>query len=687
MRKTREPRIFDTDRCIRLGIWGLGRGMSFYSTCRALNVDVVAGCDYNAHMRENFLRACPGAFATDNAEEFLRQDFDAVLLATYCPAHAGDAIKCLEAGKHVLSEVTSFHTMAEGVRLVETVEKTGLVYNLAENYPFSAANMYLARKWREGLFGELMYGEYEYVHECLWLAYTYIDGTPITRGDTVHNWRSWINYHYYNTHSLGPMMIITGTRPTRVTALPGKQRLPGYLPLGRHGMGGIAPSLINMSNGAVVRNLMGATTNDSHIQRLWGTKGSAEIVDGHLRLRLGGGGSAPKFEVIPRWDELGELAIRTGHGGGDFWVLYYFVRQILTGEPAPFDIYAACDCTIPGILAFRSQMENGKPYDVPDFRDKAVREAYRNDHYDQERYDVEKGVFPPGADYSLTKQFSLTMRDLIWHSQTYRAFREWQRVMDDMVDPSQVIALADKAIAVMPRLQEVQKVAREMIDRYPESDGATVLKALLDISDEEKIADPGFVKELQMQKRKLARRVVSIRAKRERESRKQERTSKWLSPFVGVWQLSKLVPKKGDVSKAPAVKLSQRMGWRPITAGAPSQFVNVHDVYGDRDGVVYLGQKFKVRKTGTWTLCVGHDGGVRVFLDGRSLLCEPKRVNPSVPDRSRATVRLTKGTHEIVCALDTDKGAGWGIYFRFEVPKAARTKGLKPEFPVPVENQ
>jgi len=52
MAGSRTPAIFDTDRRIRMGIWGLGRGMSFFSTCRSLNIDVVAGCDYNAHMRE-----------------------------------------------------------------------------------------------------------------------------------------------------------------------------------------------------------------------------------------------------------------------------------------------------------------------------------------------------------------------------------------------------------------------------------------------------------------------------------------------------------------------------------------------------------------------------------------------------------------------------------------------------------
>ncbi|MCX5758139.1 MAG: hypothetical protein NTU83_06465, partial [Candidatus Hydrogenedentes bacterium] len=385
------------DKRIRLGIWGLGRGMNFFDTCKFLNIDVVAGCDYNEHMRVRFAEANPGAFVTDDAEAFLNADFDAVLLATFCPAHAGDAIACLKAGKHVLSEVTSFHTMAEGVRLVEAVERAGLVYNLAENYPFSAPHMYLARKWREGLFGDLMYAEGEYVHDVRSPAFTYIDGVPIVPGYTLHNWRSWLHFHYYCTHSLGPIMVITGTRPTRVVSLPGKHTLPGNPMPKVQGLAGIAPSLITMDNGAVVRNLMGGTTNDVHTFRYWGTRGAAEATD-RLFLRLGGTGESPKLEVKTDWGELTSLAEKTGHGGGDFWVLYYFARQILEGTPAPFDIYSAADVTIPGILAYRSSVNGGQPYDVPNFRKKKERDRYRNDHDAQPRFDPNSVCFPKSAD-------------------------------------------------------------------------------------------------------------------------------------------------------------------------------------------------------------------------------------------------------------------------------------------------
>jgi predicted dehydrogenase len=497
--------VLKTDKRIRLGIWGLGRGMYFYRTCAMLNIDVVAGCDFNEHMRATFHKDHPEAFVTDDAAEFLKRDFDAVLLATYCPAHADDAIRCLRAGKHVLSEVTSFHTMAEGVRLVEAVENSGLVYNLAENYPFTAANMYLARKWREGLFGKLMYAEYEYVHECRSLCYTYIDGLPIIPGNTVHNWRSWLNFHYYNTHSLGPMMIITGNRPTRVVALPAAQTLAGYPMTSPDSMGGITPSLINMDNGAVVRNLMGATTNDSHTQRIWGTLGSAEIIDGRLRLRLGASGESPKCEVIPHWDELGEMAAKTGHGGGDFWVLYYFARHVLLGEPGPFDIYKAADCTIPGILAYRSSMENGKPFDVPDFRDKSVRRKYRSDTYACPRYDIDKGCFPKGADARITGRFSAVMKDLIGHAQNYRAYADWSRVAADMKEPKRTVEIADRLLSTHPEMLRTIAKAQTIIAAYPRSDGARVMREMLGLIDAKAVTGRGFVRDVRQQRKRFAR--------------------------------------------------------------------------------------------------------------------------------------------------------------------------------------
>ncbi len=475
--------IFDTPRRIKLGIWGLGRGLHLSGPCEALNFDVVAGLDFNPTMRADFTRRFPKALVTDDLEAFLGSECEAVLLASFLPNHADDAIRCLEAGKHVLSEVTAFMTIADAVRLVEAVERTGLVYQMAENYPYSAANMWLARKWREGLFGDFMYGEYEYVHEVLSLAFTHINGEPITPGHRVHSWRSWLNFHYYNTHSLGPIMQITRTRPEVVTSLPGTVSLPGYVIRNAEGMGGVSPSLIRMSNGGLVRNLMGATTNDSHIQRLWGTRGSAEQVEGRLLLRLGGYGSAPKCEVKPSLDSLGEMASKTGHGGGDFWVLYYFARQILEGAPGPFDVYTSADCTIAGIQAYRSQTQGGVPLPVPDLRDPAQRDAYRTDTFRQHAYDAEAGLFGMADPPPPAGRFTTAMRDLIAATNAVCAYRHWSQVAADMADEALLARLKADAEAAEPALAAAKHEAERLIAAFPATDAARILREVLERSD------------------------------------------------------------------------------------------------------------------------------------------------------------------------------------------------------------
>ena len=89
---------------------------------------------------------------------------DAVVLANYFHEHAPFAIKALKAGKHVMSECAACSTLAEGVELCRTVEQTGKLYMLAENYPFTAFNLELARLYKQGEIGRVLYAEGEYIH-------------------------------------------------------------------------------------------------------------------------------------------------------------------------------------------------------------------------------------------------------------------------------------------------------------------------------------------------------------------------------------------------------------------------------------------------------------------------------------------------------------------------------------------
>ena len=59
------------ERRIKIGIWGLGRGGSFVRSARALNYDIVAGCDFNPDIREKFRANVPEAYITDDEDDFL----------------------------------------------------------------------------------------------------------------------------------------------------------------------------------------------------------------------------------------------------------------------------------------------------------------------------------------------------------------------------------------------------------------------------------------------------------------------------------------------------------------------------------------------------------------------------------------------------------------------------------------
>jgi len=482
---------------LKLGIWGLGRGGAFLESAKALDIDVVAGCDFNEARHGYFHEVFPNAALTKDEDEFLAMDFDAVLIATFCPAHAQHAIKALKAGKHVLSEVTAFLTPAEGVALVEEVEKSGLVYNLAENYPFTKENMYLAKLYKQGVFGELTYAEYDYVHGGSNPCAFYPDGEPMQPGNQLHHWRGWLNYHYYCTHSLGPMMVISGLRPTKVVSLPedvyslgcvhGKGRkVDGIVP----NLSAFCPSLIQMSNGCVVRNLMGGTSCNSFKRRLFGTKAAADL-EGGLHLVLGAdGNSRTTLKMDPQWEGMGAEAEKAGHGGGDFWELYYFARQILTGEKAPWDVYAASDVTITGIQALRSALAEGQPMEVPDFRDKAVRDRYRNDNFLPPHIDPAH-IFPDDQDLAITGDFAPVCKTMIPLIRLVRSTLDAMKVYD-FVQKDQQIIVIDQVKELRSKIGEVQacyKRMRKIADAYPESQGGIAMREKLEIGEEALVMD------------------------------------------------------------------------------------------------------------------------------------------------------------------------------------------------------
>ena len=306
---------------------------------------------------------------------------DAVVLANYATEHATYAVRCLRAGLHVMSEVLPCETMAQAVELVEAVEESGKVYAYAENYCYMQHTFEMWKRYEAGEIGEVMYAEGEYIHDCgaIWPSITY--------GERNH-WRNRMFPNFYCTHSIGPMLTITGRRPVRVVGfetapVEWMQKLGAY-----HGTG---IELITLDNGAVAKSIHGGLKREpgSTNYEIYGQKGMMESgrFDTSKCFNLYKEGENLCVGEWEQYDPVNEIERERAkefpsHGGSDFYTTHFFIEKIL-GRPDgkwSIDVYQALDMGICGILAYRSVLNGNQPIDVPNLRNKEEREAYRNDH-------------------------------------------------------------------------------------------------------------------------------------------------------------------------------------------------------------------------------------------------------------------------------------------------------------------
>ena len=365
---------------IRVGIIGSGRGMSFVTSAPHTGMELVALCDRWKERTKPFADHL-GIATYEDYDTFLQHDMDAVILANNFHEHAPFAIKALDAGFHVMSETAACHTLAEGVALARAVEKSGKIYMFGENYPYSARNQEMRRLFKEGFAGKFLYGEGEYVHPMHpW------SGNWLAPGHT--HWRNWIPATYYCTHSMGPVMFITGTRPVKVNGFVVPRDLDdpfGMMRVSRQDTAGMI--VCRMDNGAVVKLLQGGLRGHwSHV-RIRGNKGAMEASatgpELSIRKEDWDTESGEKFvkSYVPEFPEHAEAAAATGHGGGDFFVELEFAEAIRSGNQPFQDVYRGIDMSIIGILAYRSALNDSASLDVPDFRDEAVRKQVENDDW------------------------------------------------------------------------------------------------------------------------------------------------------------------------------------------------------------------------------------------------------------------------------------------------------------------
>ncbi len=380
-------------KTIRVGVYGIGRGSSFAEQAAAMEgVELAAVCDQRQRALNDFTKAHPGVTGYTEYNKMLEHDLDAVVLANYCTEHAPAAIEALQAGKHVQSESIAVKTMGEAVDLVRAVEASGKVYMYAENYAYMTFVQEMAHLYRQGEIGEFRYGEGEYVHPVS-------TDTKISLSPTFDHWRNWIPATYYCTHSMSPIMYITRLRPVKVSGfvIPWDPLTPACSETyKRNDLAAII--MVQMENGGYAKLLFGALEKHYVWYRIYGHKGEME------NSRTDGGqlivhkepwnkqpGEPADLMYRPEFRQFHDLAARSGHGGGDFFMLHEFIEAIRTGTQPYFDIYRGLQMSCLGILAYKSALNDNMAFDVPSFASDAELAPYEGDNWSPDPADAGPG--------------------------------------------------------------------------------------------------------------------------------------------------------------------------------------------------------------------------------------------------------------------------------------------------------
>ena len=393
----------------RMGVVGAGRGASVAHLYHLHpDCDVVALADPVPERCERVGQSLlPSLEATyPDLDSMLEHDLDVVFVANYPWEHVPLVIRCLEAGRHVHSEVVACRTLAEGVALARAVESADTMYSFVQNTSYYRPVLEMKRLYAAGTLGEYMYGECEYVHERQIVAHnvSYLD----------HDRGARVRGGLYITHSLSPIVQITGTRPVRCTGFTTRNRLNR---LTGDDADDLAVVMCEMDNGALTKAMVGHGIHRQpimHYYSIYGTNGQAENQrsphEEWLHLYLEGQDRAEnRTSYVPKWPyEIDWIRNASGyHGGADVYMVDAFMQALRDGGPPPCDVYTALDVTLPGILGLRSAFQGSVPIEVPDLRDEQIRTQYENDHWVPPRGSVHEDVEIPKEVFEERRQKTL----------------------------------------------------------------------------------------------------------------------------------------------------------------------------------------------------------------------------------------------------------------------------------------
>lgn len=356
------------ERKIRVGVVGGGFG-SCFPWHEHPHAVVAAVSDLLPDRRNHLMKTFKCDTAYESLEKLvLARDIDAVAVWTPASDHAKHVELVLTSGKHAASAVPLGMNQAECERVLDTVKKTGLTYQMGETSYFRQETI-TARQWyKQGRFGEIIYTEGEYYHDHSGpnVQYWHEKNGP--------TWRYGFPPMHYPTHSTSFLTGVTGERITEVACM-------GW---GDHDEVLRTNSYKNpfWNCSAVCR------TNRGHFAKMsvfwsvqfgfaeranwFGTKMNYYMPDPRgIGAFTTTANDPPRPQpLIEHWktDLLPEpLRHDSGHGGSWTFIVHDFIDALAHNRAPAIDIYEALAQTMPGIIAHQSALKGGELMKVPQY--------------------------------------------------------------------------------------------------------------------------------------------------------------------------------------------------------------------------------------------------------------------------------------------------------------------------------
>ncbi|MBI2193127.1 MAG: hypothetical protein HYU36_14200 [Planctomycetes bacterium] len=152
-----------------------------------------------------------------------------------------------------------------------------------------------------------------------------------------------------------------------------------------------------------------------------------------------------------------------------------------------------------------------------------------------------------------------------------------------------------------------------------------------------------------------------------------------MTPFVQTLRVTEPLVGAGDLTGLAYPGNLASLPWRKMEF--PARFCDLHLELGKlapQDLLVYFACRIDVSEKMRLAACVGYDGPVKVWVDGREIFWDPKGVNPAWEDKGRATFDAEPGQHQVLIGLGTNQCKAWGIFLRFErlrIPPSLLARG------------